>query len=164
MPVAAIKTYVGRVRGEDGFSPIIELYEDTPVSCRLRITDQTHTFLTPNLLGSLKRVAIEVPCRAPLIVPLTDLGLDPAYGYLFYATAGIDYPYLRAINAIRVGNAVQVSVYCDTKPYTAPRLGSPFVGGFIKIGAPGLKIGDFYIGEQFDDEPFPVNLLCFAIE
>jgi hypothetical protein len=162
----AIKTYVGRVKGEDGFNPIVEVYEDTPVSYRLRITDKTHTFLTPNLRGStFKSAIVEVLGHEPLIVPFSDLDLNPNREYMFYATAGIDYPYLRSINVIRVENdAVQVSVYCDTVPYTTPQQGSPFDGGFLKIGTPDLKIGDFNIGEQLNSEPFPVNLLCFEIE
>jgi hypothetical protein len=100
----------------------------------------------------------------PLIVPFTDLGLNPDHDYLFYATSGIDYPYLRSINAIRVEHdAVQVSVYWDTVPYTVPQQGSPFDSGFLKIGTPGLVIGDFNIGEQRNSEPFPVNLLIFEI-
>jgi hypothetical protein len=165
MPVTAIKTYIGRVKGEDGFNPIVEEYEDTFNVYRLRITDKTHTFLTPNLRGvTVKSATVEVLGHEPLILPFTDLGLNPDRDYLFCATAGIDYPYLRCINAIRVGSAaVQVSVYYDTVPYTMPQQGSPFGGGFLKIGTPGLKTGDFHIGEQLDDEPFPVNLLCFEI-
>jgi hypothetical protein len=166
MALTAVKTYIGRVKGEDGFSPVIEVYEDTPVSYRLRITDKTHTVLTPNLRGAtFKSVTVEVLGHEPLIIPFTDAGLNPDRDYRFYATAGIDYPYLRSVNAIRVGNdAIQVSVYYDTVPYTTPQQGSPFGGGFLKIGLPGLIIGDFHIGEQLDDEPFPVNLLCFEIE
>jgi hypothetical protein len=166
MPIVAVKTYVGRVRGEDGFNPIVEVYENTSVSYRLQITDKTHTFLTPNLRGAtFKSATVEVMGHEPLIVPFADLGLNPDRNYLFYAASGIDYPYLRSINAIRVENdAVQVSVYYDTVPYTTPRQGSPFDGGFFKIGTPGLIIGDFNIGEQLNDEPFPVNLLCFEIE
>jgi hypothetical protein len=166
MPVTAIKTYVGRVKGADGVSPVINIYEDTSVSYRLRITDKEHTFLTPNLRGAtFKSATIEVLGHEPFIIPFTDLGLNPDRDYLFYASAGIDYPYLRSINAIRVGSdAVQVSVYYDTVPYTSPQQGSPFDSGFLKIGTPGLKIGDFHIGEQINDEPFPVNLLCFEIE
>jgi hypothetical protein len=166
MPTTAIKTYVGRVKGEDGFNPIVTVHEDTSVSYRLQITDKTHTFLTPNLRGAtFVSATVEVPGHEPLVVPFTDLGLNSDRDYLFYATAGIDYPYLRNINAIRVGNdAVQVSVYYDTVPYTAPQQGSPFDGGFLKVGTPDLKIGDFQIGEQIGDEPFPVNLLCFEIE
>jgi hypothetical protein len=161
--MTAIKTYIGRVKGEDGFSPTAEVYENTSASYRLRITDKTHTFLTPNLRGAtFKSATVEVPGHEPLIVPFSDLGLNPEREYMFYAAAGIDYPYLRNINAIRVENdAVQVSVYCDTVPYTTPRQGSPFGVGFLKISTPGLKIGDFQIGEQLDSEPFPVNLLCF---
>jgi hypothetical protein len=166
MPIRTIKTYVGRVKGEDGFSPVVEVCEDTSTSYRLRITDKTHTFLTPNLRGvTFKSAIVEVPGHVPLIVPFSDLGLHPEREYMLYAAAGIDYPYLRSINAIRVENdAVQVSVYYDTVPYTTPRQGSPFDGGFLKIGTPDLKIGGFQIGEQFDGEPFPVNLLCFEIE
>jgi hypothetical protein len=164
--MTAIKTYIGRVKGENGFSPIVEVYENTSASYRLRITDKTHTFLTPNLRGvTFKSATVEVLGHEPLIVPFSDLGLNPEREYMFYATAGIDYPYLRSINAIRVENdAVQVSVYYDTVPYTAPQQGSPFDGGFLKIGTSDLKIGDFQIGEQLGSEPFPVNLLCFEIE
>jgi hypothetical protein len=166
MPVVAVKTYVGRVKGTDGFSPTVEVHENTPVSYRLQITDKTHTFLTPNLRGAtFKSATVEVMGHEPLIVPFTDLGLNPDRDYLFYATAGIDYPYLRSINAIRVENdAVQISVYWDTVPYTQPQQGSPFDGGFLKIGAPGLIIDDFNIGEQINSDPFPVNLLCFELE
>jgi hypothetical protein len=164
--MAAASINLGRVRGTDGFDPVVEVYDNTPTSYRLRITDKTHTFITPNLRGAtFKSATVEVVGHEPLIIPFTDLGLNPARDYLFYATAGIDYPYLRAINAIRVGSdAVQVSVYHDTVPYTTPRQGSPFDSGFFKIGLPGLLIGDFHIGEQTEDEPFPVNLLCFEIE
>jgi hypothetical protein len=114
---------------------------------------------------TFKLVVVEVLGHEPLIVPFSDLGLIPDREYMFYATAGIDYPYLRSINVLRVeNNAVQVSVYCDTVPYTTPQPGSPFGGGFLKIGTPDLKIGDFNIGEQFNSEPFPVNILCFEIE
>jgi hypothetical protein len=166
MPVTAVKTYIGRVQGEDGFSPVIKVHENTPVSYRLQITDKTHSFVTPNLRGAtVKFATVEVMGRAPLIIPFTDLELNPERNYLFYATAGIDYPYLRSINAIRVASdAVQVSIYWDTVPYTTPQQGSPFDGGFLKIGTSGLFIGDFHIGEQSDDEPFPVNLFCFEIE
>jgi hypothetical protein len=166
MSIAAVKTYVGRVRGADGFNPSVEVYEDTSAAYRLRITDKAHTFLTPNLRGAtFKSATVEVLGREPLIVPFTDLGLDPGRGYLFYAASGMDYPYLRGINAIRVENdAVQVSVYWDTVPYTQPQQGSPFAGGFFKVGTPGLIIGGFNIGEQSNDEPFPVNLFCFEIE
>jgi hypothetical protein len=165
MPTTAIKTYIGRVRGIDGFDPVIEVYENTPVSYRLQITDKTHTFLTPNLSGASVKATVEVLGHEPLIVPFTDLGLNPDREYLFYAAAGIDYPYLRNINAIRVENdAVRVSVYYDTVPYTRPRQGSPFDGGFLKIGTPGLHIGDFSIGERYGSESFPVNLFCFEIE
>jgi hypothetical protein len=166
MALTAVKTYIGRVKGADGFNPVVDVYEDTFASYRLRITDRTHTFLTPNLRGvTFKAATVEVLGHEPLIIPFTDLGLDPARDYMFYAAAGMDYPYLRNINAIRVGSdAVQVSVYCDTVPYTTPQQGSPFGGGFLKIGTPDLKIGDFQIGEQLNDEPFPVNLLCFEIE
>jgi hypothetical protein len=34
MPMTAIKTYVGHVRGEDGFNPIVEVYEDKFASYR----------------------------------------------------------------------------------------------------------------------------------
>jgi hypothetical protein len=164
--MTAIKTYIGRVKSEDGFNPIVEAYENTFASYRLRITDKTHTFLTPNLRGvTFKSAAVEVLGHEPLIIPFSDLGLYPDREYMFYATAGIDYPYLRNINAIRVENdAVQVSVYYDTVPYTTPQQGSPFGVGFLKIGTPDLKIGDFNIGEQLSSEPFPVNLLCFEIE
>jgi hypothetical protein len=164
--MTAIKTYIGRVQGKDGVSPAVAVHEDTPVSYRLQITDKTHTFLTPNLRGAtFASATVEVLGHEPLVVPFTDLGLNPDRDYLFYATAGIDYPYLRSINAIRVGNdAVQVSVYWDTVPYTTPQQGSPFDSGFLKIGTPDLKIGGFNIGEQFDGEPFPVNLLCFEIK
>jgi hypothetical protein len=160
----AVKTYIGRVKGEDGFNPVVEVYEETVTSYRLRITDKTHTVITPNLRGAAAVATVEVSGHGPCIIPFTDLGLDPARDYLFYAAAGIDYPYLRNINAIRVeGNAVRVSVYHDDVPYTTPRQGSPFDGGFLKIGTPELKIGDFNIAEQFDGEPFPVNLFCFEI-
>jgi hypothetical protein len=136
------------------------------VSYRLQITDKTGAFLTPNLRGAtFKSATVEVLGHEPLIVPFSDLGLAPDRDYLFYATAGIDYPYLRSINAVRVENdAVQVSVYYDTVPYSSPQAGSPFDGGFLKIGAPGLEIGDFNVGEQLDGEGFPVNLLCFELE
>jgi hypothetical protein len=166
MPLTTIKTYIGRVKGTDGFNPIVEAYEDTLVSYRLSITDNTHTFLTPNLRGAtFKAATIEVLGNEPLIIPFTDLGLDPDRNYRFYGAAGIDYPYLRAINAIRVEDAVQVSVYHDTVPYTTPQQGSPFGGGFLKIGVPDIKIGGFdvKIGEPIDGESFPVNLLCFEI-
>jgi hypothetical protein len=166
MPTNAIKTYIGRVKGDDGFNPIVDVHENTSASYRLQITDKTHTFLTPNLRGAtFKSAMVEVMGREPIIIPFTDLGLNPDHDYLFYAAAGIDYPCLRSINAVRVENdAIQVSVYWDTVPYTQPRQGSPFGGGFLKIGTPGLVIGGFNIGEQHDDVPFPVNLLCFEIE
>jgi hypothetical protein len=201
MAVKAIKEYIGRVKGDDGFSPVISVAEETDISYKLSITDKTHTFDTPNLLGAdgfnpdvevyedtskvyrlqitdrthsfltpnlrgatFKSATVEVLGHEPLVIPFTDLGLNPERDYVFYAAAGIDYPYLRSINAIRVGDdAVRVSVYYDTVPYTTPRQGSPFDSGFLIIGTPGLDIGDFHIGEQLDAEPFPVNLLCFEI-
>jgi hypothetical protein len=140
-----------------------------------------------------KTVVVEVAGHKPFIIPFADIGLRTGSNYIFYATAGIDYPYLRAINAIqitvtesgpkkigtpglkignfiigeymipKVKNAVRVSVYHDTVPYTVPKTGSPFDGSTLKIASPGLVIGDFSIGEQTEDETFPVNLLCFEL-
>jgi hypothetical protein len=68
MPMIAIKTYIGRVKGENGFSPIVEVYENTSASYRLRITDKTHTFLTPNLHGvTFKSAIVEVLGHEPLL-------------------------------------------------------------------------------------------------
>jgi hypothetical protein len=157
---------LGRVRGNDGFSPVITVVQDTLKNYILRVKTGSDEFDTPNLRGAtFKSATVEVIGHDPLIVPFSDLGLDPEKDYLFYATAGIDYPYLRSINAIRVENdAVQVSVYSDTVPYTSPQTGSPFDGGFLKIGTPGLIVGDFRAGEQLDGEGFPVNLLCFELD
>jgi hypothetical protein len=156
---------LGKVRGEDGISPEVTVYEDTPKAYRLHVKDVAHEFLTPNLRGTaIKFATVEVLGHEPLIVPFSDLGLDPEQTYLFYAAAGIDYPYLRSINAIQVENAVRISVYHDTVPYSVPQLGSPFDSGFLLVGASGLLIGDFHAGEQYGNEPFPVSLLCFACE
>ena len=168
MPVASIN--LGRVRGDDGFSPEITVAADTPLTYKLHVKDGTHEFDTPNLRGAtFKSTVVEVPGNEALIIPLSDLGLDPDRDYMFYASAGMDYPYLRCINAIRINtvehpHALQISVYCDTVPYTVPRLGSPFDSGFLKIGTAELFVADFCLGEQFDGEPFPVNLLCFELE
>jgi hypothetical protein len=144
----------------------VDILENTAAAYRLRIHTNGGVIDTPNLRGAtFKSATVEVVGHEPFIVPFTDLGLNSDRNYLFYATAGIDYPYLRSINAIRIGrDAIQVSVYYDTVPYTTPRQGSPFDGGFPKVGTLGLKIGDFSIGEQLNGEPFPVNLLCFEIE
>jgi hypothetical protein len=142
----------------------VEVLENTFTSYRLRVHTNGGVIDTPNLRGAaIKTVTVEVLGHEPLIVPFTDIGLKPEKNYLFYAAAGVDYPYLRNINAVRIGNTVQVSVYYDTVPYTVPQQGSPFDSGFVKIGAPGLKIGGFRIGEQFDGKPFPVNLFCLEI-
>jgi hypothetical protein len=156
---------LGRVKGDDGFSPEVDVYEDTFNSYRLKIADAEHSFLTPNLRGATFRSRIvEIwDTGVPTQFPFGDLGLDPAREYIFYAAAGIDYPPLRSIIAIRVGDAVRVSVYTDTIPYSAPQLGSPFPSAKIKIGQPGLVIGDFTIGVQTGAESFPVNLLCFEL-
>jgi hypothetical protein len=156
---------LGKVKGEDGFDPEVEEYENTFESYRLRITDSTHSFLTPNLRGAtFKSHIVEIwDTGVPTQFPFGDLGLDPAKSYMFYATAGIDYPPLRGIIAIRVGDAVQVSVYTDTIPYTTPQLGSPFPSAKIKIGQPDLVVGNFTIGVQTGAESFPVNLLCFEV-
>jgi hypothetical protein len=165
MSVTAVKTYIGRVRGEDGFSPVITVVQDTPKAYKLRIETKGDRFDTPNLRGAtFKSSTVEVVGHEALVIPFSDLGLDPGRDYLFYAAAGIDYPYLRCINAIRVGHTVRVSVYYDTVPYSSPRIGSPFDGGFLKIGSPGLMAGDFHVGEQLDGEGFPVNLLCFELD
>jgi hypothetical protein len=157
---------LGPVRGKDGFSPVITVEEDTPKTYKLRVKTGSGEFDTPNLRGAtFKSATVEVIGHDPLVVPFSDIGLDPEKDYLFYATAGIDYPYLRSINAIRVENdTVQISVYYDTVPYTSPQIGSPFDGGFLKIGTPGLTVGDFRVGEQLDGEGFPVNLLCFELD
>jgi hypothetical protein len=168
MPATSIN--LGRVRGDDGISPEITVKTNSPKEYVLHIKDKTHEFDTPNLRGAtFKSAIVEVLGHEPLIIPFTDLGLDPSKDYQFYASAGIDYPSLRNINAIRITNAehphaVQISVYYDTVPYTTPQQGSPFDGEFIKLGTPGLIAGDFNIGEQFDGEPFPVNLLCFELD
>jgi hypothetical protein len=156
---------LGRVKGDDGSSPEVGVYEDTLTSYRLRIIDAEHSFITPNLRGATFRSHIveiwdtDVPTR----FPFGDLGLNPAKEYMFYATAGIDYPPLRNIIAIRVGDAVQVSVYTDTIPYSIPQIGSPFPSAKIKIGQPDLIVGNFAIGVQTGAESFPVNLLCFEL-
>jgi hypothetical protein len=156
---------IGKVKGDDGLSPAIEVYEATLNSYRLRVTDSTHSFLTPNLRGATFRSGIvEVwDGGVPTLFPFGDLGLDPAKEYMFYAAAGIDYPPFRNIIAIRVGDAVQVSVYADTVPYSIPRLGSPFQAAKMKIGQPGLMFGNFTFGIQNGAESFPVNLLCFEL-
>jgi hypothetical protein len=156
---------LGRVRGLDGFDPEITVVQDTPKTYRLRVKDKTHEFDTPNLRGATFRSStVAVVGHAPLVVPFSDIGLDPEKEYLFYATAGVDYPNLRSINAIRIEDAVQVSVYYDIVPYTAPQIGSPFDGGFLSIGVPDLVVDDFNVGEQLDGEDFPVNLLCFELD
>jgi hypothetical protein len=163
--MAVTSLNLGRVRGNDGVSPEITVKEDTPKTYVLHIKDKTHEFDTPNLHGAtFKSATVEVEGHDPAIIPFSDLGLNPDRDYLFYAASGIDYPYLRSINAIRVDNTVQVSVYHDTVPYTRPQLGSPFDDGIVKIGTPDLKIGDFIIGEEINGESFPVNLLCFELD
>jgi hypothetical protein len=156
---------LGPVKGDDGISPEIEVYEDTLNSYRLRIIDAVHSFITPNLRGAtFKSHVVEIwDADVPTQFPFGDLGLDPAKKYMLYAAAGIDYPPLRSIIAIRVGDAVQVSVYTDTIPYSTPQLGSPFPSAKIKIGQPDLIVGDFTIGIQTGAESFPVNLLCFEL-
>jgi len=160
------RVIIGKVRGDDGFNPEVTVYEDNLKSYRLKVKDATHEFLTPNLRGAtFKSGIVEVwDSDVPTIVPFGDLGLDPSKDYMFYASAGIDYPPLRSIIAIRVGDAVHISVYTDTVPYSIPQLGSPFQSDEVKIGQPDLTIGDFFMGVQTDAESFPVNLLCFELE
>jgi hypothetical protein len=158
---------LGRVRGfdgTDGISPAVTVKTDTLTEYILHIEDAARAFDTPNLRGAtFKTHVVEVIGHEPLIVPFEDLGLSPERDYLFYPSAGIDYPNLRNIVAIRVDNTVRVSVYYDTVPYTSPQQGSPFDGGFPLIGEPGTYIGDGHIGEQLDGEPFAVNILCVEI-
>jgi hypothetical protein len=156
---------LGRVRGFDGFNPIITVARDTPKEYKLHIETKDAEFDTPNLRGAtFKSAAVEVIGHEPLVVPFSDIGLDPEKDYMFYATAGIDYPYIRGINAVRIGHTVHISVYHDTVPYTSPQTGSPFDSGFLKIGFPGLIVGNFRVGEQVDGKGFPVNLLCFETD
>jgi hypothetical protein len=157
---------LGPVKGENGVSPAINVYEDTLNSYRLIIVDALHSFTTPNLRGAtFTSRTVEIwDSDTPTQFSFGDLGLDPAKEYMFYAAAGMDYPLFRTIIAIRVGDAVQVSVYTDTIPYTTPKLGSPFPSAKIKIGQPDLIVGNFTIGVQTGAESFPVNILCFELE
>jgi hypothetical protein len=155
---------LGQVVGIDGFNPVIHVVEDSLVSYRLSIQDKTHTIITPNLRGiTAKYLVIEMGGSQSRDIPFGELGLNPDKEYAFYATSGIDYPRLRQVVAIRVGNSLHVALYYDTTPYTEPRVGSPFVGGTIKTGEIGLKIDDFIIGEQLLAETFPVNIVCFEL-
>jgi hypothetical protein len=153
---------LGKVRGADGLPATVEVYEDTLDSYRLKVTDVDSSFITPNLRGATFRSAeLEVFGEGHGLVPFSDLGLDPDQEYMFYAAAGLDYPLLRHIVAIRVGDAVRISIYYDTLPYTKPQLGSPFLDATVLFGAPDLYFDNFDFGEQVGAEAFPVNLLCF---
>jgi len=156
---------LGRVRGNDGFSPVIEVEEDTLKNYVLRITDATGSYLTPNLRGATFRSAlVDVYGKNSVLIPFSDLELDPEQDYEFYASANTDFSLLRNIIAVREDDAVRLSVYTDTLPYTSPQLGSPFGGGPVLIGADDLYVGNFDIGEQKGDVPFQVNLLCFELD
>jgi hypothetical protein len=155
---------LGKVRGDDGFNPVIQVVEDSLTSYRLSIQDKTHTVITPNLRGiTAKLCTIELDGTGSRDLTFGELGLNPDKDYAFYATPGIDYPLLRQVVAIRVAHTLHVAVYYDTDPYTTPQSGSPFIGGIIKIGAVGLNIGDFKTGETLVHDTFPVNVLCFEI-
>ena len=84
MAVASLN--LGRVRGEDGFSPEVTVKEDTPGPYILHVKDKAHEFDTPNLRGAtFKPVTVEVEGHEPTIVPFSDLGLNPDMDYFFYA-------------------------------------------------------------------------------
>jgi hypothetical protein len=155
---------LGKVKGNDGFNPVVQVVEDSLTSYRLSIQDRTHTIITPNLRGiTAKSFTVEIDGPGGKDVSFGELELNPDKEYAFYAMPGIDYPFLRQVVAIRVKNTLHIAVYYDTEPYTVPRSGSPFIGGIIKIGAIGLKLGEFNIGEELVQEAFPVNVLCFEI-
>lgn len=155
---------LGKVRGDDGFSPAIDVLEDTPASYRLSIQDKTHTIISPNLRGiTARRFEIAVEGSGAKIIAMPDLGLDSGREYAICASPMEDCPLLRNVTAVRVGNAIRVSVYHDTLPYAEPRIGSPHLGGAAKIGTVGMKIGGFKTGEMSPAAPFMVSLLCFEI-
>ena len=155
---------LGRVRGDDGFSPVITVEENGQLAYRLRVKTKDNEFVTPNLRGAVFRSAfVEVFGQDSVYIPFSDLGLDPAKNYRFYASSGVEYPLLRSIIISRVNDAVCVTIYTDTQPYTVPQKGSPFPSGIRKFGEPDLKFGGFKFGLKFDRRSFPVNILCFEI-
>jgi hypothetical protein len=163
--------------------PIITVLEDTPTSYRLQFATRTDVFVTPNLRGrdasgSTDMVTTFVnimDAGVPTVIPMSDLGLDVTRTWYFMVIPGIDFPLFRNANAQRVsGNAISISMYSDTNPYTQPVLGTPPGAGFattVKIGATGLKVGGFSFGMPDPGsggggtdpvEGFPLILLCFA--
>lgn len=158
---------LGKVRGDDGFSPEITVAENTLNSYKLHIKTKTSTgafneFDTPNLRGAtFKSAVVEVFGQEPVHIPFSDLGLDPLHDYMFYAASGLDYPLLRGIIAIRVVDTVRITIYTDTQPYSSPQAGSPFPSDMRIFGDEDLMLDDFNFGEGVDGESFPVNLLCF---
>jgi hypothetical protein len=155
---------LGKVKGDDGFNPVIQVVEDSLTSYRLSIQDKTHTIVTPNLRGiTAKLFTIEIDSGSSRDISFGELELNPDKEYGFYAMPGIDYPLLRQVVAIRVKNTLHIAVYYDTEPYTVPKSGSPFTGGTIKIGTVGLTLSEFAVGEELAHDTFPVNILCFEI-
>jgi len=155
---------LGRVRGIDGVSPEITVEENSLNSYRLRVKTATDEFVSPNLRGSIfKAAVVEILGQDTVQIPFGDLGLNADKDYTFCASPGIDYPLLRNIVAVRIGNAVRITIYTDTLPYTEPQTGSPFRSGIRLFGDDdALLFGadDAYFGGGYDGESFPVNLLC----
>jgi len=153
---------LGKVRGDDGFSPVITVEENGQLAYRLRVRTFNNEFVTPNLRGAtFKSASMEIFGQDSVYIPFSDLGLDTAKNYRFYASSGVDYPLLRSISVFRVNDTVCITIYTDTQPYTVPQKGSPFPSGIRKFGEPDLKFGGFKFGSDFDGRSFPVNMLIF---
>lgn len=61
------------IDGKDGFSPIIEIHENTPTKYILKITDVNGSYLTPNLFPDVK----ELEDVATLVANKVDKSLEP---------------------------------------------------------------------------------------
>ena len=153
---------LGKVRGDDGFSPEITVAENTLNSYKLHVKTKDNEFDTPNLRGAtFKSAVVEIFGQEPVHIPFSDLDLDPAHDYVFYAASALDYPLLRTIVAFRVEDMVRITIYTDTQPYSIPQAGSPFPSDTKIFGDGDMMFDDFNFGEGIAGESFPVNLLCF---
>lgn len=69
----SMRVGIDGVDGRDGFSPTIEIHEDTPTKYVLKITDVNGSYLTPNLFPDVK----ELEDVAALVASKVDKTLEP---------------------------------------------------------------------------------------